>query len=151
MMKTNVCVQCGSSFVQDDNEDPCAYCESERKHRLKKFTDIIDDKTNERRSLNKMATIKDTAANYTPKTVKNISELKTVSVGLEIKNIVEKDLEGKEYSYNYVEVNNEKYRVPATVLSNLKAILQVKPNLMNFAVTKQGEGKNTKYQVIPLD
>jgi len=100
---------------------------------------------------NKMATIKDTAANYTPKTVKNITELKTVSVGLDIKNIIEKDMEGKEYSYNYIEVNGEKYRVPAMVLSNLKAILQVKPSLMNFAVTKQGEGKNTKYQVIPLD
>ena len=99
-----------------------------------------------------MATsLKDTAMNYTPKKVKNITELKTVSVDLAIFNITEKDMEGKDYSYNYIEVNGEKYRVPATVLSNLKAILQIRPNMKNFAVTKQGEGKNTKYQIITLD
>lgn len=98
-----------------------------------------------------MPTLKDAANTYTPKTVKNISDLKTVSVDLNILNIVEKDKDGVDYSYNYIEVNNEKYRVPATVLSQLKAILNVKPNLRTFAVTKQGEGKNTKYQVISLD
>jgi len=44
MMKTSVCVECGSSFVPDDSEDTCAYCEFNRKHRLKKITDIIDEK-----------------------------------------------------------------------------------------------------------
>ena len=97
-----------------------------------------------------MPTLKDAANTYTPKTVKNISDLKTVSVDLNILNIIEKDKDGVDYSYNYIEVNNEKYRVPATVLSNLKAILQVNPSLKNFVVTKTGEGKNTKYQVIPL-
>lgn len=55
------------------------------------------------------------------------------------------------YEYNFIEVNGEKYRVPDSVLNNLKAILEKKPNLKTFCVTKSGEGRLTKYTVIPLE
>jgi hypothetical protein len=96
-------------------------------------------------------TIRDFSNNYQPKTAKNITELKIISVELEVKNEKGTDLNGEEYSYNYVEVNNEKYRLPDSVAKDLKQILAKKPDLKNFAVSKTGEGRNTKYTVIPLD
>jgi hypothetical protein len=96
-------------------------------------------------------TIKDSANAYVPKSTKNIAELKSVSVDLVLMNETANDSEGKEFSYNYTEVDGEKYRIPDTVLKDLKAILQRKPSLKNFAVNKTGDGRNTKYTVIPLD
>jgi hypothetical protein len=44
------------------------------------------------------------------------------------------------------------YRVPGSVIGNLKAILEKKPSLRKFSVSRQGKDKdNTKYTVIPLD
>lgn len=96
-------------------------------------------------------TIKDAANNYESKATKNITELKSVSTDLVIQKLEGKDTLGEFYSYNYIEIDDQKYRVPDSVLNNLKAILQKKPTLKNFAVSKQGEGRMTKYTVIPLD
>lgn len=95
--------------------------------------------------------IKDSAKSYIPKSVKNIADLKSVSVDLILFDTTQKDQDGVDFSYNYIEDNGEKYRVPDTVLKDLKAILEKKPALKTFAVSKQGEGRNTKYTVIPLD
>lgn len=96
-------------------------------------------------------TIAESAKSYVPKTAKNITELKSVAVDLLIQEDEGVDSAGAEYTYNYVEVDGEKYRVPDSVLNNLKAILEKKPNLKSFAVSKTGEGRLTKYTVIPLD
>jgi hypothetical protein len=96
-------------------------------------------------------TIKEHAMEYQPKTAKNITELKTVSVNLIPQIETGEDIDGKEYTYKYIEVNGEKFRIPESVLFNLKAIMEKKPTLQNFAVTKTGEGRSTKYTVIPLD
>ena len=98
-----------------------------------------------------MATIKELAQAYQPKTAKNITELKVISVDFEVKLQTGEDDQGKTYSYNYIEVNGEKYRVPDSVLSALKQILEKKPSLKTYAVSKSGEGRQTKYTVIPLD
>ena len=98
-----------------------------------------------------MSSIKEFANNYLPKTIKNITELKAVDVSLVVFEDTATDINGDQYSYNYIEVNNEKYRIPAPVIAALKAILAKKPTLKSFSVTKQGEGKQTKYTVIPLD
>lgn len=95
--------------------------------------------------------IKDAANVYQPKTAKNISELKSVDVTLALQLETGTDSAGEDYTYNYIEVDGEKYRVPDSVLSTLKSILQKKPNLKTFSVSKQGEGRQTKYTVIPLD
>lgn len=97
-------------------------------------------------------TIKDMAENYVPKSAKNITELKSIDVALIIQE--EKGLDPKtneEYTYNYVELNGDKYRVPDSVLKDLKSILAKKPSLKTFCVSKSGEGRLTKYTVIPLD
>ena len=97
-----------------------------------------------------MTTIKTAAAQYVPPTTKNITELKSVSVDLEIVEATYNDKDGKPFTVNEITVNGEKYRVPVTVIASLKAILKVKPDMKTFSVTKTGEGLNTQYTVIPL-
>lgn len=98
-----------------------------------------------------MTTIKEMSLIYRPKNYRNISELKSVDVTADIKLFVDKDESGEEYSYNYIEINGEKYRIPDSVLRDLKNVLEKKPNLRSFAVSKSGEGKQTRYTVIPLE
>ena len=96
--------------------------------------------------------IKDSALAYEPKSAKNITELKSVDVALALLTEEGKDKEtGEPYSYNYREGDDKKYRIPDSVLKDLKSILAKKPNLKTFCVNKQGEGRNTRYTVIPLD
>lgn len=93
-----------------------------------------------------MGSLKDEAKAYEPKAkVKNISELQTVDTDFAMLEDTE-----AEFPYNYIEVNNERYKVPASVLANLKAILEENPNLKKFKVKKSGEGMDTRYTVIPL-
>lgn len=96
-------------------------------------------------------TLKDMANNFNAKTLKNITELKTISTDLVVLEDKGKDQDGGEFSFYYIEVNGERYRVPNSVLAGLKGILDKKNSLKNFAVTKTGEGLKTRYQVIPLD
>jgi len=99
-----------------------------------------------------MATIKEAAQKYEPKRMKNIADLDSVSTELNfVEDEVRKDQNGEEYQVSYFIFNNEEYRVPASVLEQLKGILESKPGMKTFKVTKTGEGKGTKYQVIPLD
>ena len=98
-----------------------------------------------------MTTIKDAALTFEPKTTKNITELEKVPVALEIQTEEGVDANGEAYTYSYIELNDNRYRIPNSVVSTLKKILVKKPNLEYFAVTKDGEGRNTRYTVIPLD
>ena len=51
-----------------------------------------------------------------------------------------------------VVVEGVDYRVPSSVIGNLKAILEKKPSMTKFSVARQGKTKDdTKYTVIPLD
>ena len=97
------------------------------------------------------ATIKDLALLYKPKTAKNITELKSIDVNTLVGVEIGTDLAGEEFTYNYIEYNGERYRLPDSVLSQLKAILEKKPTLRSYSVSKSGEGRLTRYQVIPLD
>jgi len=96
-----------------------------------------------------MPTIKDLANSYIPKSMKNITELQSIPTDLVV---FHQDIDDEhDYECNYAELNGVKYRLPDSVLKNLKEILKKKPSLKNFAVTKSGEGKQTQYTVIPLD
>lgn len=92
-----------------------------------------------------MTSIKEKAQDYEPRQIKNIADLDKVSVDLEIM----EDSEA-EFPYFYVLVDGERYKVPVTVLSALKAILDEKAELKSFKVKKDGEGLKTKYTTIPL-
>lgn len=97
-----------------------------------------------------MAKIIEEAKEYIAQTTKNIAELKEVDVQLELENRQGTDKEGETFKYKVIIVDEEEYRVPGSVLGNLKAILEKKPDLEKFAVSKQGTGMNTTYTVIPL-
>ena len=98
-----------------------------------------------------MSSIKESAKGYIPKATKNISELQSVSIDLAMFEGKGLDKDGKEYTYNYVEVAGENYRIPDKVLADLKNILEKKPTLKSFSVMKKGTGLNTQYTVIPMD
>ena len=98
-----------------------------------------------------MPSIKESAKNFESKQTKNIAELKSVSVDLALMQRTAKDNNGAEFTYNFIEVDGEEYRVPDKILNDLKAILEKKPTLKSFSVSKQGSGINTRYTVIPLD
>ena len=95
-------------------------------------------------------TIKDEAKAYEPSTAtKNISELQSVSTDL----LLEDDsfeYEGKEIKQKVVTVAGERYRVPISVIRDLKVILEDNPNLKQFKVKKTGQQMETRYTVIPL-
>jgi hypothetical protein len=98
-----------------------------------------------------MTNLKDSASAYIPSKMKNISDLPSVDVSLELKDGEGIDEAGKVYKYKYFEIAGEKYRVPAVVLGQLKDILEVKPDIKTFKVKKSGQGKEgTKYTTIQL-
>jgi len=82
----------------------------------------------------------------------NIADLKTIdidSVVLLDENVPpNENTEG--FSYKYIVVDNERYRVPAPVIGQLKTHLDASPTLKYFRVVRQGTGKQTTYTVVPL-
>jgi len=107
--------------------------------------------SHKRKEETKMATLRNEAQAYEPQHTKNIADLKDVSVDLNLEDREGKDKEGIAFKYKVVVVNGEDYRVPGKVLGDLKSILEKKPTLKTFAVSKQGTGLNTQYTVIPME
>jgi len=94
-----------------------------------------------------MATLKQESMDYeTPQTL-NIADLDKVSVGLEINENTATNSEGEEFTYKYVELNGKQYRVPNSVLDELKTILSLKPDVEFVKVNKSGSGLGTRYKV----
>ena len=97
-------------------------------------------------------TIGEHAKEYEPTRMKTIADVEAVS----IKQVFHKDEErktqdGEKYKVSYVTVDGEEYRVPNSVIEQLQTFMEEKPEMTTFKVTKKGEGKGTKYTVIPLD
>ena len=101
-----------------------------------------------------MVKIADFAKTYESKTIKNIAELPEVPTDIEIEDDsfdFEKDGKTKTVKQKVIEVNGEKYRVPISVIQQLKVLVDDNPKLARFKVKKSGTTKeDTKYQVIPL-
>lgn len=95
-------------------------------------------------------TLKDTALAYESKSVGNIADLSKVSTDLKVEDREGTNEDGKVFNYKVIIIEGQEYRVPASVLKNLKAILEDSPNLKNFKVKKTGQGMATEYTVIPL-
>lgn len=98
-----------------------------------------------------MASILDSAKAYTPKKTLNIADLDRVNLSWELKEGVGTDKDGKDFEYNYFEVNGIEYRVPNSVLEKLKEGLQFRPDIKFIRVLKQGTGLGTKYSIVVLD
>ncbi|MEK6879699.1 MAG: hypothetical protein AABY22_08840 [Nanoarchaeota archaeon] len=96
-------------------------------------------------------TLKQQAQQYEPPKTKNIADLEKVSVDVGIVEKKYKEGTEDEFSVNVIVVNDEDYRVPDSVLKNLKVILESKPSLKYFKVVRTGEGMKTTYTIVPLD
>ncbi len=98
-----------------------------------------------------MTSLKEFAKTYeSPQLMGNIADLEVVRTDVEIKEETRKNREGEDYHVSYITVEDKEYRIPATVIEQLKAILQAKSDLTTFKVSKTGTGMGTKYQVISL-
>lgn len=97
-----------------------------------------------------MAKLKDEAKAYESTSVGNIADLPKVSTELEVEEREGTNEEGKKFTYKIITIDGQDYRVPASVLKSLKAILEENPNLKAFKVKKTGVGMSTEYTVIPL-
>lgn len=102
--------------------------------------------------------LREVAVNYVPsQTVKNVSELESISVDVDI--IMNKVFNvGKENEFKadvIMKLNKEEeeefFRVPKTVIAQVQTMLENKPDFDMFKVSRKGNTKeNTTYQVIPL-
>jgi len=100
---------------------------------------------------NKMANLRETAQAYVPQQTLNIADLEAVSLDVPMELREGKDSSGKAFSYTVANVAGREYRVPASVLNDIKTILEAKPTLKTVKVVKKGTGMNTEYTVIPLE
>ena len=98
----------------------------------------------------KMANLRDTAMAYEPPQTLNIADLDVVSVDVEVEEKEGKTSEGETFKYFYTIVDGKEYRIPKTVLDELKTILSLKADLKTVNVTKSGSGLATRYKVNPL-
>ena len=98
-----------------------------------------------------MASLKETAQGYIPKQTLNIADLDRVDISFPVEDRTGTDSEGKEFSYKVMIANNLEYRIPNTVLEEIKKILELKPEVNFVNVTKAGSGLSTRYSVRALD
>ena len=92
------------------------------------------------------------AKEYEPTRMKTIVEVEAVSIQQVFFKDESRETQDKEtYKVSYIVVDGEEYRVPNSVLEQLQTMMEEKPEMTTFRVTKKGEGKGTKYTVIPLD
>ena len=85
-----------------------------------------------------------------PARTKNISELPQVSVDLQLEAETFKTKDGEDFVVKSIKVDGLKYRVPNSVINQLKVLIEDNPNIKNFKVKKTGTGLDTEYIVIPL-
>lgn len=101
-----------------------------------------------------MTTLKDTATAYEPKTTKNIADLDSfdISEPVDMKTGTGKD--GVDFEYFVLTRDAQEYRIPNGVMGDLKNIIAVNEqhgkDVSTFAVTKTGEGMQSKYSVVTL-
>lgn len=87
---------------------------------------------------------------YEPKQTKNIADLDVVQIDWLVEEEKFTNDEGKEFTIKAIKKDGNSYRVPTSVIKQLKEHLAENPNLKKFKVKKSGTGLNTDYTVIPL-
>jgi hypothetical protein len=93
--------------------------------------------------------LKEAALKHVDESVRNISELDSIPVDIDVFDFSGTTQEGKDFSYKYVEFEGIKYRIPGIVLGSLKSIIEKMPDVTHVTVDKKGEGLKTKYTVLP--
>jgi hypothetical protein len=98
-----------------------------------------------------MANLKETALAYTPKQTLNVTDLDRVDLTLPMEDRTGTDAEGKEFGYKVLVIDEQEFRVPNSVIEEIKKILKLKPEVGFVKVTKSGSGLSTRYSVEALD
>jgi len=98
-----------------------------------------------------MTSLRESAKAFVPQQTKNIAELEAVSLDVPITEKSGTNKEGQPFSFLVATVLGEEYRVPSSVLADIKAIMTAKPSLKTVKVIKKGTGMNTQYTVVPLE
>lgn len=106
-----------------------------------------------------MSNLKEEAQAYEPKKTLNIADLERVDLSWPVENrsgtTLKQDEDGKEYeesySYKVMVVNDQEYRVPNSVLEEIKKMVKLVPDLKYVKVIKTGSGFGTKYEVEKLE
>lgn len=98
-----------------------------------------------------MGTFREDARAYQPKTTLNIADLDRFDIDTQLEERTGKDKDGKDFDYKVAVVNSIEYRVPNTVLEEVKKMLALKSDIKYIKVSKQGSGLATKYAVSVLD
>ena len=94
-----------------------------------------------------MATVKEEAEVIEPKEYPTVVDLELIDISLDV-TVKNEEINGKEVQNKYIKVDEKEYRIPDSVLLQLKAQLKENPKIKNFKVTKEGTGLKTKYTVI---
>lgn len=92
-------------------------------------------------------TLREESVAYEPKKTLNIADLDRVNLSWNMEDRIGTDSEGKEFEYKVLIVNGIEYRVPNSVLEEIKKMLDLKPDLRFVKVEKSGSGLGTKYSV----
>lgn len=98
-----------------------------------------------------MASLKEEALRYEPPQTLNIADLDKIPIDIELKDGEGKDSDGEVFKYKYAVIDGKQYRVAGSIIGGIKALLGKLPNLKYVSVIKQGQGMNTRYQVIPIN
>ncbi len=94
-----------------------------------------------------MTTLKESAQDYVPKRTLNVTDLDRVDLSFDVEDRSGTNSEGKDFQYKVIVVNSQEYRVPATVLEEIKKIIKIKPEAKFVKVSSTGSGLNTSYSV----
>jgi len=94
-----------------------------------------------------MTSLKEKAEEYEQKLTLNIADLDKVDLSFPIEERTGTDKEGKTFEYKVMIANSQEYRVPNTVLEEIKKILKLKPETKFVKVSKKGSGLATSYSV----
>jgi len=101
-----------------------------------------------------MASIREIAKTFESKQTNNVADLEKVSVDITLRDgqfeMVDEDGKPKVVKYKYIIKDGVEYRVPNSVLKQLREQLDANPSLTEFKVSKKGKGLNTDYTVIPI-
>lgn len=97
-----------------------------------------------------MSSLKEQAKEFVADDLKNIADLSSVDINIDMTENTYKEGTPDEYKQHVILVDKVEYRVPIKVIKGVKAILEVKPDTKKFKVIKSGAGLQTDYQVVPL-
>jgi len=94
-----------------------------------------------------MTSLKDEAQAYEPKRTLNVADLEKVDLTFPMEDRSGTDKNDKSFTYKVIVVNEQEFRVPNTVLEEIKKILKLRADAKFVKVKKTGTDLATRYTV----